>query len=198
MHRLSSIVRRCCSPRALGKFHGAERYVALLVGASILLVSCEPKAPPRWAEGGAPLALTAAHWQREDEVVEIRPGGEVYVDGDHVWTLDRAGRVVDDDNEAVAILFPDGALVGPDDTVLGHVGLRNAAPPFHSTAWLSLANDGTVIRFDSDGDREGDGKWKGCVGAALRTCTLVTQLVALRNYARQPSTSVGVGIGIGF
>jgi hypothetical protein len=162
------------------------------------LMSCMPREPPRWAEGGARLTLAAARWQRDDEVVEIRASGDVYVDGDHLWTLDRVGRVVDEDNEAVAILFPDGTLVGTDDSILGHVGLRNAAPPFHGSAWLSLTEDGTVVRFDSEGDRARDGKWQGCAGPALRTCTLVTQLVVLRNYARQPSTGVGVGIGIGF
>jgi hypothetical protein len=57
--------------------------------------------------------------------------------------------------------------------------------------------DATVTFFDAEGDRESGGRWRGCVGPVLRTCTLITHLVALRNYRPPPEVGVGVGVGIG-
>ncbi|HEV8245436.1 MAG TPA: hypothetical protein VGP93_06700 [Polyangiaceae bacterium] len=145
--------------------------------------------------------LPSAHWQRDgDDVIEIQPNGHVLEDGDLVWVIDRVGRVTDDDYEPVALLFPDGRVAGTDDRNLGHVGVSNAAPPSRVEAWLAVMPDGSVTYFDADGDRSSGGRWTGCNGAALRTCTLVTHLVALRHYSdhSQPGMSVGVGIGIGF
>jgi hypothetical protein len=59
-----------------------------------------------------------------------------------------------------------------------------------------VAPDGRVTYFDSDGERSSGGAWRGCAGAMQRTCTLVTQLVALQNY-RGPRSGVGIGIGVG-
>jgi hypothetical protein len=163
-----------------------------------LVVGCTPREPPRWAEGGAVLAIPSARWSRpDDDLVEIQPNGHVLEDGDLVFVIDRVGRVVDTDFEPVALLYPDGRLAGTDDHVLGHVGVSNAAPPDRTEAWLAVMPDGTVMYFDSDGDREAGGKWEGCVGPALRTCTLVTHLLAVRNYVRRSESGVGVGIGIG-
>ena len=171
--------------------------ISLIAG--VLALSCVASPPPRWAEGGAALTLPTARWHRDGDTIEIQPSGQVLEDGDPIFLVDRVGRVVDEDREPVAVLLPNGTLAGTDNRDLGHVGRANAAPPSQSSAWLSLQPDGTVIRFDSDGERSRDGSWEGCRGTALRTCTLITHLIALRHYSQRSSgVGVGVGIGVGF
>lgn len=160
------------------------------------LVACGPKDPPRWAQGGAQLAFGNARWDRDDDPVEIRPDGKVLVDGDLTFVLDRVGRVTNDDYEPYAVLLPDGQLAGQDNLSLGRVGVTNASPPGAVEAWLSVAPDGRVTYYDSDGERSDGGVWRGCAGPMQRTCTLVTQLIALQNY-RGYRSGVGVGVGIG-
>jgi hypothetical protein len=172
--------------------------VALLGVIAAALASCTPTPPPRWAQGGATLMLPAARWERPDgEVLEIRSDGQVLEGGSLVFVVDRVGRVVDEEYEPVALLFPDGRLAGADDRALGHVGISNAAPPDRHQAWLSVAPDGGVIYYDEDGERTSGGRWSGCEGPAHRTCTLVTHLVAVRSYARRSTPGVGIGIGVG-
>jgi hypothetical protein len=145
--------------------------------------------------------LPSARWERADgDVLEIRPDGQVLEGGDLLFVVDRVGRVVDDEYEPLALLFPDGRLAGSEDRALGHIGIANAAPPDRHQAWLTVAPDGSVIYYDEDGERQSGGRWTGCGGAAQRTCTLVTHLIAVRSYARRsaPGVSVGVGIGVGF
>ncbi len=62
------------------------------------------------------------------------------------------GRVSDDDYDALAVLLPDGHLVGTDNRALGYVGLNNATPPFAEQAWLSLQSDGRVVFYEPNGD----------------------------------------------
>jgi hypothetical protein len=119
-----------------------------------------------------------------------------------MFTMDRAGRVYQPDNEPVAVLEPDGRLVGKDDALLGKVGVRNSSPPGKDVAWLSINEHGQVVRFDPDGEAAGDGGWVGCE-PAIRACTLTTHIVALvesRWRRRSPmyGPGVGVGIGVGF
>jgi hypothetical protein len=172
--------------------------LATLGVVAAVLGGCAPTPPPRWAQGGAVLALPAARWERPGgEVLEIRTDGHVVEGGDLIFVVDRVGRVVDVDYEPVALLFPDGRLAGAEDRALGHVGISNAAPPDRHQAWLSVAPDGADVYFDEDGERVNGGRWTGCKGPAHRTCTLVTHLIAVRNYARRPAPGVGVGIGIG-
>jgi hypothetical protein len=162
---------------------------------------CAPSAPPRWAEGGAPLFILPAHWERPDEdSIEIQPNGRVLEGGRLRFVIDRVGRVTDGDYEPFAVLLPDGRLVGTDNTALGYVGLNNASPPVGQQAWLSLKPDGRVVFFEPGGERTARGAWAGCNGPARRTCTLVTQLIAVRNYRAMPSSGVtfGVGVGVGF
>jgi hypothetical protein len=162
-----------------------------------LLLGCTPAAPPRWAEGGAGLALGSARWAREDAGdVELRPDGRVLVNGDLLFVIDRVGRVTDDDYEPFAVLQPDGQLVGADDVSLGRLGVTNGSPPGAVEAWLAVMPDGRVVYFDEDGQRSSGGAWSGCEGAVLRSCTLVTQLMAVRNY-RAPRVGLGVGVGVG-
>lgn len=128
--------------------------------------------------------------------MELRPDGHVLVDGDLAFVIDRVGRVTDDDYDPFAVLLPDGQLIGTDDTYLGRLGVTNASPPGSVEAWLAVMPDGQVVYFDEDGQRSSGGTWRGCNGAVLRTCTLVTQLLAMQHY-RAPRARVGVGVGVG-
>ena len=166
-------------------------------GALGLLTACAPSQPPRWAEGGAPLAFAPARWDREGgDDVELRANGQVLIDGDLVFVLDRVGRVANDDYDPYAVLQPDGQLVGTDHLSLGRVGVSNASPPGVLEAWLAVTPDGRVTYFDTDGERSAGGTWRGCAGPVQRTCTLVTQLVAVLNY-RGARSGVGIGVGVG-
>jgi hypothetical protein len=159
------------------------RVIAPALVLLMTVVGCAPSAPPRWAEGGASLVLAPAHWERPDEdAIEIQADGRVLEGGHLRFVIDRVGRITDDDYEAFAVLMPDGHVVGTDDRALGYVGLSNATPPFSEHAWLSLQSDGRVVLYQVDGDHSEDGKWTGCNGPNRRTCTLVTQIIALRNY----------------
>ena len=165
--------------------------------------SCAPSAPPRWAEGGAPLFIQPAHWERpDDDAVDIKANGQVLEGGHLRFVIDRVGRVTDDSYEPFALLAPDGHLLGTGDRMLGYVGVSNASPPFAEQAWLSLQPDGRVLFFEPTGERSDHGKWTGCDGPGRRACTLVTQIFALRNYRVEPSSGVtlgiGVGVGVGF
>jgi len=163
-----------------------------------LVGGCAPSQPPRWTEGGARLALSAARWQRDGgDPVELRPDGHVLIDGHLAFVIDSVGRVTNDDYEPYAVLLGDGQLVGADDVSLGRVGVTNASPPGALEAWLAVTPDGQVTYFDPDGERSFGGAWQGCTGAVLRTCTLVTQLVAISSYRRGPHVGIGVGVGVG-
>lgn len=170
-----------------------------LLGTGLLGLGCSANPPPRWQEGGAPLLIQGARWDRpDDDPIEILPDGQVLEDGEPIMLVDRAGRVVDDDNDPIAILLPDGFVGGNDNELLGRIGVSNASPPNSPAAWLAITPDGTVVRYDYDGDQANDGRWVGCDGAARRTCTLVTHMLLLREYQRRPRSGVSVGIGVGF
>ena len=170
---------------------------------SLVLVSCAPSAPPRWAEGGAPLLIVPARWQRGEEApVEILADGRVLEGGRLRFTIDRVGRVTNDDYDAFAVLLPDGHVVGTDAHALGYVGVSNASPPLAAQAWLSLQPDGRVVFYHPDGERSALGQWAGCNGPNRRTCTLVTQIFMVQNLRMEPfygpTFGVGVGVGVGF
>ena len=154
---------------------------------------------PRWAEGGAALELGAARWERDDgDAVELHPDGRVFIDGDLTFVVDRVGRVVNDDYDPYAVLLPDGQLVGSNDVSLGRIGVTNASPPGAVEAWLAVLPDGQVLYFDAEGERSSGGAWQGCNGPVLRTCTLVTQLLAVGSYrAARSGVRLGVGVGVG-
>jgi hypothetical protein len=171
-------------------------FAAVFAGMSAL--GCAPDQPPRWAEGGTPLVLAPARWNRGgNDPIELRPDGKVLEDGRLIFMVDRVGRVVDDHYDAVAVLLPDGRLAGTDNTFLGQIGVTNASPPEAGQAWLTVMPNGQVIFFDSDGERSSGGAWAGCEGPVHRTCTLVTHLVVLKSYLRRPQSGVGVGMGVG-
>jgi hypothetical protein len=202
---VAGAVPRACRSAALGSpparypWHQSVKSLALLL--ALLAAGCAPGKPPRWEQGGAPLVIPTARWDRPGEdPVEVRANGQVIEDGDLVYVIDRVGRVVDDDYEAVALLLPDGHLAGPDGYPLGQIGITNASPPDRFAAWLSVRPDGSVVYFDDDGTQVSRGKWHGCTGPALRTCTLVTQIITLRDFVRRSEggVSVGIGVGVGF
>lgn len=164
----------------------------------LLGLGCSPKEPPNWPRGGAPLNIPAARWERGDaETVELRPDGQVLEGGDLVFVIDRVGRVVDAEYDPVALLLPDGQLVGTNDQLLGQLGITNAAPPWSNLAWLAVMPDGSVTGFGGDGNRTTLGRWQGCGGAALRSCTLVTHLLMLRHHRTAPPSGVHFGVGMG-
>lgn len=143
------------------------------------------------------MEIAQAHWERVSESVDILPDGRVIVDDEHWFTVDRAGRFFEPDNEPIAVLAPDGQLVGKDNTAWGNVGIQSAALPGSVEAWLTLDPQGQVIRYDADGDRHPDGAWAGC-GSALRTCTAVTHVVSILEARRRPHVGFGIGFGVGF
>jgi len=151
-----------------------------------------------WASGGARLTLANASWLDGGNVA-MQADGRVTVDGDLSFSIDSAGRVYDDDGDPAAILLPDGNVAGTDNSHLGRVGITNASPPGEEVAWLSVMPDGVVTLYDPDGDRRAAGRWVGCNGPVLRTCTFVTHLVVLARAAaaQRSGMSVGVGVGIG-
>jgi hypothetical protein len=161
------------------------------------LAACQTRPPPNWAQGGSPLDIPRARWTRGNRVIDIMPDGKVLSDGEHLFTVDRAGRVYEPDNEPIAVLQADGVLVGKGETPYGKIGVRNASPPGREVAWIALGEQGEVTHFDSDGDVHPDGAWYGC-GAAVRACTLATHVITLVETRRpRGSTTVGLGVGLG-
>lgn len=161
------------------------------------VTACVPDPPARWAQGGAPVVIPEARFDRgRGDPIEIHADGTVAEDGDLLFKLDRAGRVFDEDNEPIALLNSDGSISGPDNVYMGRVGMHNASPPWSGTAWLRVRTDGKVALYDSDGEAQYGGKWTGCAPPATRACTLVTHLLALAA-ARHRESDVQIGIGIG-
>jgi hypothetical protein len=164
----------------------------------VALFGCMPEPPARWAEGGSPLLLPDARWDRgQSDPIIIRRDGHVLQGDDLLFMLDAAGRVFDEDNEPVALLNDDGSIGGPDEVYLGRIGMQNASPPWSSTAWLRVRADGKVALYDSDGEAQYGGKWVGCEVPKTRACTLVTHLLALQAARRRQENDVQVGVGIG-
>jgi hypothetical protein len=168
--------------------------ISTLVWIAATAVACSATPPPNWAQGGAPVTLGHASWDRDDDIFEINPDGTITEDGDVIFQIDQVGRVYHEDGDPIAILLPDGHLVGEDAVGMGEVGPMSAAFPGAAFAWLSLNPQGHVIRYDRDGGEYYDGTWKGCDGPMMRTCTLVTHVVAMREWQRRPRVGVGVGV----
>ena len=143
--------------------------------------------------------MARATWERPNETsVDLLPDGRVLVDGEVLWTLDRAGRVVDTGQEPVALLEEGGGVWGPDHRRLGGVDATSAAPPDSGYAWLTMGPQGQVTRYASDGEAFPMGAWRGCEGPAQRTCMLVSHLLTLQDAGRRRGgVSVGIGVGVG-
>jgi hypothetical protein len=167
---------------------------AVVIAAGVL--GCQARPPASWVQGGARLEIPRARWTRGGHLIDIMPDGRVLADGEHVFSVDAAGRVFDPDGDPIGVLAADGRLLGNNNAILGKIGVYNAAPPGREVAWLALSEQGEVLHFDRDGDKHEDGGWEGC-GAAVRTCTLVTHVISLseRRYAPHPGPSIGIGVG---
>ena len=150
---------------------------------------------PDWNAGGARLRLGPAYWDRgDDERVEIRPNGAVFEGDELVFSVDTQGRVLTSNDLRYVLLVEEGRVHAPGGWEGGRVGLTNATPgqPRQHQAWLSVAPDGSVTFYERDGEREAGGRWHGCDGPMLRTCTLVTHVMLLR--AQGGGFNLGNGI----
>jgi hypothetical protein len=168
------------------------------------LAGCTAADPPlHWAKGGAPVDLPRARWTFGETVTEIDAAGRIKINGDPQFTLDAGGRVFDGDGVPVALLEPDGRVVGGDEVNLGFVGRSSASLPGERRAWLTILPSGEVVRFDDDGERHPFGVWVGeCARSpsAEQACTLVTHLLGMRLRHRgftPGGISIGVGVGVG-
>jgi hypothetical protein len=186
----------------------------LVLGAGpLLLCACAATPPANWAKGGAPLDVIPSRWVRGDVMVEITPDGKVMLNTEHLLSVDRGGRVVDGDAQPVALLEPDGRVIGPGDKPLGFVGAWSASRPNEAMAWLAVMSTGEVVRFGDQGERTPMGVWVGGCAYSLRAhqlCTLVTHLLATRLEDQAPYRTgypgtrppgmgfPGVGLGPGF
>jgi hypothetical protein len=138
--------------------------------------------------------------QREGEVIQLTRDGRVLMDDEELMAIDAAGRVYDADRDPLALLEKDGQLTGTDGEYLGRVGFRNAAPPWAKVAWLHVSRDGTVVAFGADDEPVYLGRWQGCDGPTLRTCTLVTHVLVLdslrRRAAMMHDSPMMFGVGV--
>jgi hypothetical protein len=168
----------------------------------VFLAACSATPPAGWARGGAMLDIPRARWVFGSITVDVAPDGKVFLNGEHELNVDRGGRVFDTEGQPVALLEPDGRVVGPDEKPLGNVGALHASLPDEATAWLTVTDSGEVIRYNDEGERSSFGVWLGCNTSmrAHQTCTLVTHLLGMRlrdSDRPQPGFSVGIGVGVG-
>jgi hypothetical protein len=141
--------------------------------------------------------MARATWERPNEPsIDLLPDGRVLLDGALLWRIDGSGRVTDSHQDPVALLEPEGGVWGPDHKRFGGVEATSAAPPDSGYAWLTMGPDGRMTRYTTDGDAYDAGVWRGCDGAAQRTCMLVSHLITLQG-ARLPGGAWGVGVGVG-
>jgi hypothetical protein len=175
---------------------GRMRALFLIAAAGGALSACAAHPPANWAPGGSPVEILQARWARGSSVADVMPDGRVVIDGSHAFSIDRAGRVFEPDNSPIALLEPDGRLIGKDDVLLGMIGVHNSSLPGHTQAWLTVGDQGEVIIYDEEGERRAAGVWTGC-GPAVRTCTLVTHIIAMATVRRRGNVGVGLGFGAG-
>lgn len=133
----------------------------------------------RW---GAPRD-PAAQWATEETKVEVYQDGRVFLDGDYVFFIDRAGRVYkklspDAEEQPYVLLQPDGRLIGRNDAPWGAVTIQQAWLKPGSPPWIHIEPAGDVLYYDEEGEPQSAGKWNGCnlTARTQQTCTLVTHL----------------------
>ena len=155
--------------------------------------------------------LPVAQWVYDGDPVDIRPFGadyaQVTVDGDVALHLDRVGRVYDKYKRPIALLEPDGRLVGIDNELYGVVGAVNAAQPGKAHAWLSYAPNGAIIKHDEQAGPVAVGGWVGCGATPFtqQACLLVSYVLYFQDEGERtgervpagPSVGIGVGVGVG-
>lgn len=167
--------------------------VALLISIGLLLGCASTVPPPGWQQGGAPLWLPRAAWRSGLATIDLLEDGRVMMNGTSSFMIDAAGRVIDADGNPVALLQPDGRLIGNKGEDLGVVGPVTASAPGSRYAWLGLLPSGQVVRYDDEGRTAAGGTWVGCGGypTTLQACMLVTYLVATRFPPPPPSGYYG-------
>ena len=187
----------------------SNHHVGALFLALALAGCAGPKPPAHWAQGGTRLDLPQARWTFDGEPVELRSRGdwaEVLVDGDVELVIDRVGRVYDQLQRPVAVLEPDGRLVGTGEELRGVVGSSYAALPGTPNAWISIQPQGQVTKYGSDGAPMMAGQWGGCSYSpfSMQACLLVSYLLFFEKegdkameQSGMPMPGVGIGIGVG-
>jgi hypothetical protein len=127
-------------------------------------------------------------------LVDVEPDGKVIVNQRHLLSVDATGRVYDAYNRPVALLQPDGMLIGGNDSPMGWVGAGEAILPGDDHSWLRLESGGLLIQNDGDEEKP-FGQWLGCDRPqVLQLCTLVSHIVGRELRAR---TGSGGGFGLG-
>lgn len=159
-------------------------------------MACSATPPAHWAQGGMPIALGQAYWERDSDLIEILPDGTITENGKERLLIDQVGRVYYKNGDPYALLLPNGHLVGEDNIGMGEVGPVSASFPGSAFAWMAIDPAGQLIRYDQDGNEYHDGKWSGCQGPMSRTCMLVSHVIALGEWQRRPRVGVGVGVGV--
>lgn len=183
--------------------------MSVMSKAAILLAlaasACSHTPPSGWATGGQPVVMPQARWVNGELLVDLSPDGQVFVGGQHLFTIDPSGRVYDAAHEPIALLQRDGMLFGTGDRPMGWVGAGEAILPGDEHSWLVLLPSGLLVR--SDGEEEKPfGQWLGCsYQHTVQACMLVSHIVGQELMAKQgqgqstgllgPGLSVGVGAG---
>lgn len=165
---------------------------ALVLVSLALLSGCTSAVPPPgWQQGGATLWVPRAVWRTGSVNVDVMQDGHVMVNGTSSFLIDAAGRVIDAEGRPVALLQPDGRLIGPKGEEMGTIGPVTAAAPGSRYAWLGLLPSGQIVRYDEEGRTQSGGSWMGCGAYApsLQACMLVTYLVATRFPPPTPATT---------
>jgi hypothetical protein len=148
-----------------------------------VVAGCASGPSPRWQQGGAATAIATAYWSRPSSTVELRPDGKVFDDDELLFHVDRKGRVSDAEGHPVAVLLDDGSLVTDRDGALGWIGAGTAYGVDRRAPTVRLSPTGQVMVAGREGAFTDGGRWQDCDGPMLRTCTLVTHVVAARDRA---------------
>lgn len=168
----------CLARIARGLLAGAM-VVGLSVGAATVSTGCSQTPPPKWQQGGAPIVLQPAVWERQTHFVQVQNNGHVILNDRLMFVLDRNGRVHDALGDPYAVLEAGNRLSGNNDWTLGTISVSTATPPGSSQPWITVFPSGKVVRQDMEGRSFEDGAWSGCNGQMMRTCTLVSHLIVL-------------------
>lgn len=169
---------------------------------AVSVSACGATPPAGWQTGGQHLVAPRARWVNGELLVDVEPDGRVFVDGRHFFTIDASGRVYDAYNQPVALLQPDGMVIGTNDTPMGWVGAGEAILPGGEHSWLVLMPGGLLLQSDGDAHKA-FGQWLGCDHArVVQLCTLVSHVIGREMLARRGDgqgfgLSPGIGLGVG-
>lgn len=165
-------------------FMRSGRFCALALVAW-LAVGCASGPSARWKDGGAEIPIDAAYFSQASSTIELRPSGEVMAGDALLFRIDARGRVSDANGKPVAVLQADGWLVAESDgKVLGWIGDGTALAADRRTERVRVTPSG-----DATVSGQPAGRWDYCTGRMLRTCTLVTHVIAARESGKRSSGS---------